>query len=361
MMTSELENELRSVFARSAESIIVPQQARQRLLQRDYHPRTGHRRLVVSGAAAIATATAALTGLAVVPLAGTGPGGLPSAAAVGRAMLGALPSVSGDIVYEKQIGMHRGTVVIESRLWVWPAQPAAGQQVRLRNIYAQRIPPAADTRRILPSAYAQRIPAAKALTLIDDTGLAYRYPRVLFRNGFSTATGGTVRLTQVCYLRAGRCGGGEGPTTARTWSRAGFQDLIPIGSDTAEGGILNPAAIARAILTGQWRVVRHARMDGQPVIELRGEGPLAILPPCPEPVPPSSLVDNPCPARGSLLWVNARTHLPLRWIGVAGTAVVTQEDFAYLPATAANLALLRVPIPHGYPRSQESEPGAPGY
>ncbi len=30
---------------------------------------------------------------------------------------------------------------------------------------------------------------------------------------------------------------------------------------------------------------------------------------------------------------------------------MTVEDFSYLPATAASLALLRVPIPFGYPRS----------
>jgi hypothetical protein len=30
---------------------------------------------------------------------------------------------------------------------------------------------------------------------------------------------------------------------------------------------------------------------------------------------------------------------------------MTVEDFSYLPATPANLALLRVPIPAGYPRS----------
>ena len=52
-----------------------------------------------------------------------------------------------------------------------------------------------------------------------------------------------------------------------------------------------------------------------------------------------------------LLWVNARTHLPIRWITGAGTASVTQQDYAYLPPTPANLALLRVPIPRDYPRS----------
>jgi hypothetical protein len=60
MITDELENELRSAFTRSAADISIPEQARQRLLQRDYHPRTGNRRLA-AGLAAAAIAAAAIT------------------------------------------------------------------------------------------------------------------------------------------------------------------------------------------------------------------------------------------------------------------------------------------------------------
>ena len=34
----------------------------------------------------------------------------------------------------------------------------------------------------------------------------------------------------------------------------------------------------------------------------------------------------------------------------AGSAGMAVQDFRYLPPTSANLALLRVPIPAGYPR-----------
>ena len=44
MTTDELEDELRSAFTRAATQITVPQQARHRLLQRDYHPRSRSRR-----------------------------------------------------------------------------------------------------------------------------------------------------------------------------------------------------------------------------------------------------------------------------------------------------------------------------
>ena len=72
MITDELENELRRAFTRSAADISIPEQARQRLLQRDYHPRTGNRRLA-AGLAAAAIAAAAIT----VPLTAAGGPGPP--------------------------------------------------------------------------------------------------------------------------------------------------------------------------------------------------------------------------------------------------------------------------------------------
>jgi hypothetical protein len=313
------------------------------------------RRRIYQAVMAVAFCAAVVAGVVVAPLAGGGPSGLPSAAAIGQAMLGALPSVSGDIVYEKQIAMYRGKVAIESQLWIWPAEPAPGHRVRLRNIFAQRLQ--AHVR----NPAAARLPApGQPLTLIEDNGLVYKYQRQVALNV-------NALLTQVCYLRTGRCGGGEGPTAARTWSRASFQIYTPAQSDIAQGSDFSPAAVAHAILTGQWRVFRHGWIDRQPAIELRGlysviaGHRIPIYPPCPQPVPASVFLNDPCPGNESLLWVNARTHLPIRWIGVAGTTVVSQEDYTYLPPTAATQSLLRVPIPRGFPRSQESEPGAPGY
>jgi hypothetical protein len=53
----------------------------------------------------------------------------------------------------------------------------------------------------------------------------------------------------------------------------------------------------------------------------------------------------------TLMWVNAQTHLPIRLVSGAASIGMTVEDFSYLPATPANLALLQIPIPAGYPRS----------
>jgi len=65
MSTDELEDDLRSAFTRAAAQITVPEQARRRLLQRDYHPRTRrHRRLAELSIAGVAASTVLALGLA---------------------------------------------------------------------------------------------------------------------------------------------------------------------------------------------------------------------------------------------------------------------------------------------------------
>lgn len=67
MITDELENELRGVFARAGADITVPAPVRQRLLQREYHPaRFG--RWLRAGLAATAVTVAAGVALAVIAL-----------------------------------------------------------------------------------------------------------------------------------------------------------------------------------------------------------------------------------------------------------------------------------------------------
>jgi hypothetical protein len=62
MPTEELEDELRGAFARAAADIRDPEQAGQRLLQRNYRPGRGDRRLA-AGISATAAAGAAVLGL----------------------------------------------------------------------------------------------------------------------------------------------------------------------------------------------------------------------------------------------------------------------------------------------------------
>ena len=301
--------------------------------------RARRRRIQLAASMAAATCAAVVTGLVIVPLTapsgggaapvttsppvvsalpsfGRPPGsraGLPPAASVGKAMLTAFNAATGDIAYERQLGILHGVVEDEYQLWTWPAQPVPGQRALMRDVYAQRTPG-----------------SARALTLAVDYGLVYTAPAAGARSE-------RFQLTMVCYPGAGGCGWSGMQTPAGTWSRASFRSAS-ITTDVAPGSELNPAAIAREIITGQWRIVGRTRLDGQPAIELRETRTGALLPRNPQPVP-------------GLLWVNARTHLPIRWITGAGTSSVTQQDYEYLPPTPANLALLQVPIPRDYPRS----------
>ena len=67
MSTDQLEDELRSAFTRAAAQITVPEQARHRLLQRDYQPRSRsrrHRRQAELSIAGVAASTVLALGLA---------------------------------------------------------------------------------------------------------------------------------------------------------------------------------------------------------------------------------------------------------------------------------------------------------
>ena len=72
MITDELENELRRTFARADAEITVPDQVRQRLLHRNYHPRRRSRRLAACITAA-AAATALVLGLGLSGVIGSSP------------------------------------------------------------------------------------------------------------------------------------------------------------------------------------------------------------------------------------------------------------------------------------------------
>jgi hypothetical protein len=233
------------------------------------------------------------------------PAGLPSTASVSRAMLTSFTAASGDILYERFINTGGGETD-ESRYWSWPAQPAPGQQVRMRELWVQNYMSSART---APT---------------EDWATVYTYPvhPPAPNYGFTTS----MVLTMVCYPPGGGCGWGPTQTPGRSWSQVKFLGQ-PEMTDISAGGDFNPAVLAQAIAHGQWRVVRRTRLDGQPVIELTETtaGPISPLP-----------VE---------LWVNAQTYLPLRCDGGGSS-----ELFGYLPPTAANLALLQVPIPRGFPR-----------
>jgi hypothetical protein len=257
-------------------------------------------------AAAVSAAAVALVLALLVPSGRPAQPALPSAKSVATAMLTAFDSVRGDVEYETQTGYDHGVRVDEYRSWTWPAQPAAGQ------------------RQLSRVRYSGTSPASATVRLTEDRGTDVVNPPDIT---------GVVRgqVTMVCFAGSGQtgCGYGERNTLPGTWSR--FTAPVPGGSDVGPGGAFSPSLLARGLTAGAWRVVGRARVDGQPAIELKEDGYRKGI--------PESL-----PGR---LWVNAQTYLPIRLV-FGGSTV---QDFRYLPPTPANLALLRVPIPAGYPRS----------
>ena len=272
-------------------------------------------RLILSIGAAAAAAALAIALLPLLPDVGPGgitravSSGLPTATSVAKAMLTAFDSVSSDVEYETQTGMVHGAAVDVYRTWSWPAQPVPGQRQVGRTLFSGTSP------------------TGSTVKLIEDRQVAFVTP--------PDAGAARGQVTMVCFRGSGQTGCGWGPanTPAGTWSR--FTALVSSTSDVGARGLFNPAALVRGIANGAWRVVARTRLDGQQAIELSETGRgTAII----EPMP-------------TLMWISAQTYLPIRLVSGAASTGMTVEDFSYLPATPANLALLRVPIPAGYPRS----------
>jgi hypothetical protein len=97
--------------------------------------------------------------------------------------------------------------------------------------------------------------------------------------------------------------------------------------------MFSPATLAQGIAKGQWRVLRRTRLDGQQdlVLSETRKGTISPLP--------------------FLLWVSARTSLPVKYASGSGGST-SSGVFVYLRPSPASLALFRVPIPSGYPRSR---------
>jgi hypothetical protein len=236
---------------------------------------------------------------------------LPSSASVGKAMLATFDADADDILYSTEVDTNKGPVVDTYRDWIWPAQPLAGQRTLWRQVYTGRTP-------LLSS----------PLRLIEDDGLVYQTPA----NPNAPDRGGV--LTEVCFFSPGGCGfGNDADTPAGTWSQVTLRNQsLSVSSNVGEGSPFYPPALAQAIVDGQWRIVRRTQVDGQPALVLSETSAGHIYP------------------RPFLLWISARSYLPLKY-AARGDGITSSGIFAYLPPTRANMRLLQVPIPRGYPRS----------
>jgi hypothetical protein len=137
----------------------------------------------------------------------------------------------------------------------------------------------------------------------------------------------SARWSSTSISRGGDCGWYHWTSPPGTWAK--FTARIPYTDFTPSP---RGADLARQIALGQWRIAGHTRLRGQRAIKLAQT---------------RSGMNQGNPV---YLWVSTATYLPLRMISVAGK-FTEADNWYYLAPTKANLAHLRVPIPHGYPHS----------
>ena len=238
------------------------------------------------------------------------PGRHPSSASVAKAMLTAFNATGDDLAYQTVTYVTAGHLTQTDRTWGWPAVPGPGQVMYVRDAWSAIPRGASET--------------SASVKLTEDDG----YTTVVPHPSVSGQKG-QARLIVVCYAGTGQtgCGWGRFNTLAGTWSE--HTGVMPyIDYTPSPGG----ADLARQIARGQWRIVGHARLHGQPAIKLAQTAS-------------GFFVGNPV-----FLWVSTATYLPLRMIWVTGKSTEV-NNWYYLPPSQANLRNLRVPIPPGYPRS----------
>jgi len=304
MPTDELESQLRRTLAKAAADFENPEQARQRLLRRDYHPRGGNRRL----AAGITTGAALVVGLAaVIAAVAHGPAAKapPIAAPALRArLLVAIDNASGDILYTPAPGQPLGG-------GQYPAFPRAGQEVHIR------VGPAigSDGKVYKDGEYSFTMPSETA-----QRNYINHYTANLDQGGLHLS--GTVMV--VNHFR-------------HVWGEWHSKFILGI--------TLDAAAIRAEIANGQFVVVGSTELHGQRAVELKIN------------VPPNN--EAPPHVTAERMWVNATTYLPMRDSTRWSNGRQSVADYVFLPPTPENQAKLRPGIPAGYTRAGRTQVTGP--
>jgi hypothetical protein len=304
MPTDELESQLRSTLARAAADFENPEQARQRLLRRNYHPRRGNRRL----AAAITTGAALVVGLAaVIAAVAHGPATKTTSITVPvlrTRLLAAIDNASGDILYTPAPGQPLGG-------GQYPAFPRPGQEVHVR------IGPAvgSDGKVYKDGEYSFTMPSETA-----QRNYINHYTANLDQGGLHLS--GTVMV--VNHFR-------------HVWGEWHSKFIL--------GFTLDAAAIRAEIANGQFVVVGSTELHGQRAVELKIN------------VPPNN--EAPPHVTAERMWVNATTYLPMRESTRWSNGQQSVADYVFLPPTPENLAKLRPVIPAGYTQAGRTQVTGP--
>jgi hypothetical protein len=301
MPTDELESQLRSTLARAAADFENPGQARQRLLQRDYHPRRGNPRL----AAGITTGAVLVVGLAaVIGAVARGPAtkATPLAApALRTRLLAAFDTASGDILYA-----HGGPAP-GGGTWQSPAYPRPGQKVHVHTLGL-----------------------GSGGTVFKDGGYSFTMP-----SGNDGASSYTSNLDQGGLQLSGTVM--DVNHFRHLWGEWHAKFVL--------GFTLDAAGIRAEIARGQFKVVGPTELRGQKAVELE-----INVPPNHE-APPHVTVAR--------LWVDATTYLPMQQYLRMSNGEQNVTEYSFLLPTAENRAKLRPVIPAGYTRAGPTQVAGP--
>jgi hypothetical protein len=280
---------------------------------------------MLAGVVALAVAVP----LAVAPSTATRQAPEENVVSLGHAILAAFNSTSSDILYLRQSWGKRpheqGNGFNGIIAWYAPWQPLPGQRGRTR------------------------VTEFNNGQVYGDSLLTYTIPRHAVRSTkLSTPWIVGVPIPEL------------NTTPGKTRPDAHVVDVVPADRSVYfQGGHITnvvdySVVLRKEIATGQWRIGRHATIDGRQAIGLIWrKQPTVRAYPGPGPYVPGHQILE--------LWVNAHTHLPMRLVhfiavsanhnpnAISPTKVdVAVVDYRFLAPTPANLAKLQVPIPKGF-------------
>lgn len=246
--------------------------------------------------------------------AGTGSGASGHAALRAR-LLAALSAANDEIFYERSTSTYSsGTAPYATESWFYPGHVETGQPVRSRRL---TLNPDGTPYQDIEDMY--RMPAPGSI----PSGLPPALERRLHADHAGQRKGAIFAIGETVDVEY----------STRTWSDRQDQLLVDVDPAT-------PTVIPDQVASKPWKVTGRATVDGHQAIELTwsdGDGGT------------------------SRLWVDASTYLPLREESsyqqtdssgkTTQATVTTRDDYELLPATAANLAKLRPPVPAGFRRT----------
>jgi hypothetical protein len=225
---------------------------------------------------------------AVSPAAGADNARPHSAAAVQRAILAAVTSAGGDVLYIRRVSEGPASAMPQPmQVWFWPSQPGPGRPARMLTVIGD---------------------AEVQMTFTVGQGDAY------VSGGSGTPVTGTETIID---------------NQARTWSierQAPLRPQLP--------AVTSLTVLRQDIAADYWRITGRPTIGGQAAIELTSIRPA-----------PNGLSER---LWVSAQTYQPLRFLKQDWNG-PGTALIYR--FSYLPPTPANLVKLSLTVPPGYKRA----------